>query len=79
MSVTHHDTSLNNSDTIRCWVGIAALMKRGNEVLFPSRDRTREIIMSGEYIRVLRDVNPLLYEWKQDFDKAKREFRTFHM
>ncbi|KMU90576.1 hypothetical protein CIHG_08292 [Coccidioides immitis H538.4] len=53
VSVTDHDASVKHGDTIRCWVGVASLMKRGNELLYPSRERTRDIINSGEYIAVL--------------------------
>lgn len=63
--------SVNHGDTIRCWVGVASLMKRGNELLFPSREKTRELIDSGEYLAVLRKVNPMLWEWQKEFDRAK--------
>lgn len=46
-------------------------MKRGNELLFPSRERTREIVKTGEYLAVLRVLNPLLREWQKEFDRAK--------
>ncbi|EAS28605.3 uncharacterized protein CIMG_09809 [Coccidioides immitis RS] len=71
VSVTDHDASVKHGDTIRCWVGVASLMKRGNELLFPSRERTRDIINSGEYIAVLRMLNPLLQDWQREFDRAK--------
>ncbi|EEP79880.1 predicted protein [Uncinocarpus reesii 1704] len=71
VSVTDHDASVKHGDTIRCWVGVASLMKRGNELLFPSRDRTRDIIKSGEYLSVLRMLKPLLHDWQREFDRAK--------
>ncbi|KAF3490882.1 uncharacterized protein GIQ15_00399 [Arthroderma uncinatum] len=78
VSVSHHDTSTKHGDTIRCWVGVASLMKRGNELLFPSRERTREIVKTGEYLAVLRVLNPLLREWQKEFDRAKlsRQMRS---
>ncbi|PGH17447.1 hypothetical protein AJ80_04817 [Polytolypa hystricis UAMH7299] len=71
VSMTNHEASTKHGDTIRCWVGVASLMKRGNELLFPSRERTREIIKNGEYLDTLRRLNPILREWQQDFDRAK--------
>ncbi|KAL1952798.1 hypothetical protein VTO42DRAFT_4242 [Malbranchea cinnamomea] len=71
VSVTDQDASVKHGDTIRCWVGVASLMKRGNELLFPSRERTRELIKNGEYLAVLRTLNPLLQDWQREFDRAK--------
>ncbi|KAK2751168.1 hypothetical protein FQN57_000245 [Myotisia sp. PD_48] len=71
VSVSDQDPSTKHSDTIRCWVGVASLMKKGNEMLFPSREKTRDIIKSGEYLAVLRVLNPLLREWQKEFDRAK--------
>jgi hypothetical protein len=51
-------------------------MKKGNELLFQSRERTSEIIKNGEYIGLLRVLNPLLREWQRDFDRAIRETQT---
>lgn len=72
MSVIDHDASVKHGDTIRCWVGVASLMKRGNELLFPSRERTIDIIKSGEYLKTLRMLNPLLHDWQLEFSRAKR-------
>lgn len=71
VSLMDHDGSRNHGDTIRCWVTVASLMKRGNEFLFQSRERTREIIKTGEYLRFLQMLNPLLTEWQHDFERAK--------
>ncbi|KAL2361257.1 hypothetical protein RJZ56_005862 [Blastomyces dermatitidis] len=71
VSVTHHEAGLKHGDTIRCWIGVASLMKRGNELLFTSRDRTKEMVRSGEYLAILRVLNPLLREWQVEFDRAK--------
>jgi hypothetical protein len=71
VSVTDQDASIKNGDTIRCWVGVASLMKKGNELLFPSRQRTREMIETGEYLAVLQVLNPQLREWQREFDRAK--------
>ncbi|KAI5307369.1 proline dehydrogenase [Ascosphaera pollenicola] len=71
VSLMNHEGSRNHGDTIRCWVTVASLMKRGNEFLFQSRERTREIIRSGEYLRFLEMLNPLLTEWQRDFERAK--------
>ncbi|WEW56978.1 zinc finger transcriptional activator [Emydomyces testavorans] len=71
VSVTDHDASVKHGNTIRCWVGVASLMKRGNELLFPSREKTRDIIQSGEYLAYLRMLNPLLQDWQREFERAK--------
>ncbi|QSS57949.1 C6 transcription factor [Histoplasma capsulatum] len=71
VSVSHHEASLKHGDTIRCWIGVASLMKRGNELLFTSRERTKEMVRSGEYLAILRILNPLLREWQMEFDRAK--------
>ena len=72
MSMTEQDADINHGDTIRCWVGVAYLMKKGNELLFPSRGRTRELINTGQYLSILQKLNPMLREWEKDFDKAQR-------
>ncbi|KAI5287072.1 hypothetical protein KEM54_006267, partial [Ascosphaera aggregata] len=74
VSLMDHDGSRNHGDTIRCWVTVASLMKRGNEFLFQSRERTREIIRTGEYLRFLQMLNPLLTEWQKEFERAKLSF-----
>ncbi|KAI2345857.1 zinc finger transcriptional activator [Ophidiomyces ophidiicola] len=77
VSVTDHDATMKHGDTIRCWVGVASLMKRGNELLFPSREETRDIIKNGDYLSVLQSLNPLLEDWQREFDRAKCEASFF--
>ncbi|KAI5300982.1 hypothetical protein KEM55_003406, partial [Ascosphaera atra] len=71
VSLMENEGSRNHGDTIRCWVTVASLMKRGNEFLFQSREKTRDIIRSGEYLKVLEMLNPLLSDWQRDFERAK--------
>lgn len=54
--------------TQRCWVEITSLMQITNERLFPSKARTRELIRSGEYLDHLKDHQPLLRRWLDDFE-----------
>lgn len=54
--------------TQRCWVEITSLMQITNERLFPSKARTRELIRSGEYLDHLKDFQPLLRRWLDDFE-----------
>jgi hypothetical protein len=57
-------------DTIQhCWIEITTLMKQGNELLFPTRKHTREIIQSGRYVHLLEFFQPMLRSWKSDFEK----------
>ena len=58
-------------DTTNCWVGIAALLKKGIDLLFPSRNHTKEIVKNGEYARYLQILQPSLQDWKEKFDGAK--------
>ena len=43
-------------------------MKATNSKLFPSKDKTRELIRSGKYISVLQEHLPFLKFWKNKFD-----------
>ena len=43
-------------------------MKATNSKLFPSKEKTRELIRSGEYISLLQQHQPILRFWKNKFD-----------
>lgn len=58
-----------------CWMEITTLMKRANELLFPSREQTRETIRSGRYLGLLETFQPLLRGWRSDFDKLDSRLR----
>lgn len=62
--------------TQRCWAEITSLMQITNERLFPSKARTRELIRSGEYLDHLKDFQPLLRGWLDNFEVLKREYAT---
>lgn len=72
VSVSNHDASHKHGDTMRCWVSVASLMKTGNEILFPSRQRTCELIRTGDYLSLLQRLYPELERWQVEFDHAKR-------
>ena len=59
--------------TQRCWAEITSLMQITNERLFPSKARTRELIRSGEYLDHLKDLQPLLRGWLDNFEVLERE------
>ena len=59
-----------------CWMEITTLMKRANELLFPSREQTRETIRSGRYLGLLETFQPLLRGWRADFDKLDSRFTS---
>ncbi|KAI1435720.1 hypothetical protein GGR50DRAFT_686814 [Xylaria sp. CBS 124048] len=56
---------------IQCWVGVSNAMHLGNERLFRSRKHTTEIIQSGSYTRLLKDFQPILKEWWQEFERFR--------
>lgn len=62
--------------TQRCWAEITSLMQITNERLFPSKARTRELIRSGEYLNHLKDFQPLLRGWLDNFEVLERECAT---
>lgn len=52
----------------QCWAEITSVMKATNSKLFPSKDKTRELIRTGEYLSVLEQHQPVLRFWKNQFD-----------
>jgi hypothetical protein len=56
---------------IHCWAGISNAMQVGNERLFRSRKHTTEIIQSGKYIELLKDFQPMLKEWWNQFERFR--------
>ncbi|KAK3495053.1 uncharacterized protein B0T23DRAFT_124447 [Neurospora hispaniola] len=54
---------------ILCWAGVSNVMHRGNEKLFRSRNYTTDIIQSGKYIQLLKEFQPLLRNWWNDFNR----------
>ncbi|KAK4154195.1 hypothetical protein C8A00DRAFT_42997 [Chaetomidium leptoderma] len=54
---------------IHCWAGISNAMQVGNERLFKSRKHTTEIIQNGKYIESLKDFQPMLKEWWNQFER----------
>lgn len=53
-------------------------MKITNTKLFPSKERTRELIKSGEYLSLLEQHQPILTLWKSDFDNLHSNNRVGH-
>jgi hypothetical protein len=49
-------------------------MQRGNELLFPTREHTRELIRSGRYTTLLEQFQPLLRDCRRDIDRLHREY-----
>jgi hypothetical protein len=63
--------------TTRMWTGLASLMRKGNELLFKSRQHTKDIIQNGLYIGLLYTFQANLREWQEQFVKAKSEHSKF--
>ena len=53
---------------VHLWLQLACLVKLANEKLYANRHRTREIIRSGEYKTLLRQINPMLIEWRRQLN-----------
>ncbi len=53
-------------------------MKSTNTKLFPSKERTRELIKSGEYISLLQQHQPILRLWKNNFDSLEGDNHVRH-
>jgi hypothetical protein len=56
--------------TLFFWQEIAAIMKSGNQTMFLNRTLTREVINSGQYHTLLHIYQPLLKDWRYEFDKC---------
>ncbi len=52
------------------WKQIASLMETGNQLMFPNRRQTRDLIKSGRYVELLQFFQPKLREWWHSFEKA---------
>jgi hypothetical protein len=50
------------------WVDLTMLMKSSGEKLFPSRSATKSIMRSGKYVSLLEHFQPLLRDWKREFE-----------
>ncbi|KAL7271788.1 zinc finger transcriptional activator [Rhizina undulata] len=53
----------------RSWVDLTMLMKSSAEMLFPSRSYTKSIMRTGRYVSLLVHFQPLLRNWKQEFER----------
>ncbi|KAL3423194.1 Transcriptional activator ARO80 [Phlyctema vagabunda] len=56
---------------IYCWAGISNAMRIGNEKLFRSRQYTTKIIQDGTYLDLLKDFQPMLSRWNQEFQRFR--------
>ncbi|CAN8097216.1 unnamed protein product [Discula destructiva] len=54
---------------IHCWAGISNAMHAGNERLFVSRKHTTEIITTGKYVELLKEFQPMLQDWRTQFER----------
>ncbi|KAJ5352112.1 hypothetical protein N7452_001086 [Penicillium brevicompactum] len=76
-----HCTPVKNSiikldDATECWMRVATIMKKANELLFASPKYTEDIIRSGHYTHLLHSLEPLLSESIVYFDNAKLAKQT---
>ena len=74
-----HRTPQSSIETIQqCWAEITMIMKSTNSKLFPSKEKTRDLIKSGEYLSALEQHQPMLKLWKKGFDNLEGENRGEH-
>jgi hypothetical protein len=60
------------------WQEITAIMKSGNQTMFPRKEETRRITRDGEYRMWINVYGPLLDEWRREFDQCDlSKFTTF--
>lgn len=55
---------------------VATIMKNANDLLFVSPKYTGEIIRSGQYLRIIHGLEPLLSESIIEFDHAKCMYQS---
>lgn len=53
------------------WMEIAVIMEKGNQDMFSNRRRTRELIKTQEYKKLLAEFQPLLREFRSHLDRYK--------
>lgn len=53
------------------WMEIAVIMEKGNQEMFSNRRRTRELIKTQEYKKLLAEFQPLLREFRTHLDRYK--------
>ncbi|KAJ5404284.1 hypothetical protein N7509_004155 [Penicillium cosmopolitanum] len=67
---------VRNDDATECWMRVATIMKNANDLLFPSPKYTRDIIRNGDYLQIVRGLEPSLNEALVQFDHAKLAKQT---
>ncbi|CAI7585970.1 unnamed protein product [Penicillium glandicola] len=68
--------SIKNDDATECWMRVATIMKKANDLLFVSPRYTGDIIRNGQYLSVVCGLQPLLNESIIQFDNAKLARQT---
>lgn len=57
-----------------CWMGIAGLMYNANEQIFLSKQFTRDLTSTGQYVVAIAKFKPMLQEWKANFERVRKLF-----
>lgn len=61
------------------WVDLTMLMNSSSELLFPSRSITKQIMRSGQYVALLEHFQPLLRNWKNEFESLNLPAPIYHI
>ena len=69
----HSHGTLPSTDPIdmiqQSYVEVTSIMKECNVRLFPSKEETGRLIQTGNYIPILQDIHPMLFTWRERFDR----------
>lgn len=57
--------------TLHFWLRMASVMREGNNKIFANKAFTRDLIRNGNYQAALAQLQPLLQDWRQDFDACQ--------
>ncbi|KAJ5125042.1 uncharacterized protein N7515_008867 [Penicillium bovifimosum] len=68
--------SIKIDDTTECWMRVAIITKNANELLFVSPTFTGEIIRNGQYLPIVRGLEPKVNNSIAQFDRAKLAKQT---
>ncbi|KAA8895872.1 hypothetical protein FN846DRAFT_995140 [Sphaerosporella brunnea] len=66
-----HDADTLQTAVFGSWLDLTLLMSKSSELLFPSRQQTRQIMRSGQYVALLEFFRPRLRAWKESFEALR--------
>ncbi|KAI2100311.1 zinc finger transcriptional activator, partial [Ophidiomyces ophidiicola] len=64
-----HDLDLTVDRVLDCWLDISKIMYNSNQVLFPSKEYTTNLIKTGQYRDRIAEFAPSLADFRRKFDR----------